>query len=342
MKARDVALGIVTVVAGVVLLLSCWPVPGIAQLPSAGVPLRPLPALDLPRADTSASPAEFAWGPGVLEAAQMYMPEDMMIYEVVHSVPTRDTACELAARLGSPVAAELRALYPESGQEEGWYYMTVGGLYLECFADGNFMATRGDREPYVGRPAREAVGVDEAIAAADRFLAETDLLPEGARLVEVVGVMLGSRYNKATGREERHVWTRGAVYRRFRDGFPEGKFVVQVNCDAQVCGVTRKMRDVSLVGRYPILSPEQARAALHSAAARIEELSPRATYQTAVIEALEMEYWDGALAWVMDSIQPIYKFRGTALGDDGRSVPFSAMVPAVRPEYLQPVALPVP
>lgn len=276
------------------------------------------------------------------EAAEMYMPEEMVVYEVAHSAPTRDTACELAARLGSAVPPELRALYAEKGDDDNWYYLTVDDLLLECFADSNFIATWQGREPYAGRPTRDAVGVDQTVTAAEAFLGETHLLPEGARLVEVVGVMLGSRYDKATGREEEHVWTRGAVYRRFHDGFPEGKFVVEVNCDGQVCGVTRKMRDLIPLGRYPILSPEEAAAALRSPAARMEGLSPRASYGRGVIEAVEMEYWDGAPAWVMESIQPIYRFRGTAPSSDGRCVAFSAMVPAVRPEYLQPVALPTP
>jgi hypothetical protein len=261
----------------------------------------------------------------------------MPIFEAVRSEPTREMACELSELLGEPVPDDTRSMLPERDSSTSFYWLYLGGLDVSCFANGNYGVEWADRAPYLlssldeGRP---AVGVDETVAAADAFLEQTGLLPEGARLTYVIPTYMG-------GGDDEVVLARSAVYRRFHNGFPEGIFAVGVNCDGEVCSIKRNMRDLREVGVYPILSPEEARQALSSDAARIEGLSAPGAFAEVTIESVEMEYYDGAAAWDMDTVQPVYCFKGTA-SEPARGIvrEVKAMVPAVRPEFVIPVELP--
>ena len=310
--------------------------------------LRAIPALDLPRPAATPGVAlpEFRWEARALEAARMYFPDAMMVYEVVPSMPNRDTAWNVAQRAGVTLPLERYAALPETDQSGYYYYLTDGAVAVTCFPDGNYGVEWRDRSPVHPLPERVilALGVDETAALAEQFVADTPgLLPAAARLTQVVPKLVRHHWNSETRVEEAQILTRAAVYRRFRDGFPEGRFSVEINGDGQVCSIHRNMRDVRPIGRYPILSPTEAAAALYSDAARVEGLSAAdAFYEVALIEKAEMEYYDGALGWRMDTIQPIYRFTGTARDAGGRTTEFHALVPAVRPEYTLPVEMPRP
>jgi len=268
----------------------------------------------------------------------MYFPAEMPVYEIVRSEATVEMACALSALLGEPVPDHTRAMLPEKDPSSSFYTLYVGKLDISCFPDGNYGVTWTNRHPYLPTSLdekRPAVGIDETAAAADAFLERTGLLPEGARLTRVIPTRLAG-FDQA-------VLARSAVYQRFHNGFPESVFAVEVNCDGEVCSILRNMRDLREVGVYPILSPYEAREALSSDAARIEGLSAPGVFSAATIETVEMEYYDGAAAWDMDTIQPIYCFKGTA-SDTSRGIvrEVKATVPAVRPEYMSPVELPRP
>ena len=277
---------------------------------------------------------EFTFASGVLEAASMYFPAEMPVYEVVRSEPTVDMACALSELLDEPVPDDTRAMLPERDPSSTFYCLHVGDLDISCFLDGNYGVTWTNRHPYLPTSLDEqkpAVGIDETVTAAAAFLERTGLLPEGARLTRVVPTVIAGN--------EQVVLARSAVYRRFHNGFPEGIFAVGINCDGEVCSITRNMRDLREVGVYPVLSPDEAREALCSDAARIEGMMAPGRYIGGTIESIEMEYYDGAAGWGMDTMQPVYRFKGTTSHPLGGVREFNAAVPAVRPDFVSPVEM---
>jgi quinol monooxygenase YgiN len=310
-----------------------------------------IPAQELPHPVSGAIPPfEVTWARGVLEAANMYFPAELEMLEVIHSEPTKQQAVEIAAAIGVPPSAELLAAMPEdSTAEEGCYRWEFARVDVSVSCDGNLGLFWRDRDPVrehfenpTAKPA-SALTVDEAVAIADRFVKETGLLAEGARMVEVIPKTAVSRYKQATGKDETTVVACSVIYRRFRDGIPEGSLGVTLNGKGEIVKVNKNMRNVRSLGRYPILRPDEAREMIWSPASRvIAANAPSLRPVTAVIEKVKMEYYDGGTSWSPDTIQPIYIFTGTTWDRQGRRDSFEAMVPAVRPEYLEPLELPRP
>jgi hypothetical protein len=308
-----------------------------------------VPAQQLPQmAAVPVAPFEVTWAKGVLEGASMYFPAELEVLEVIHSEPTKRLAIGLMGRLDSPLSSEQLARLPEQPLIEGDYQCGSGSFRADIFSDGNLGLVWGDR----GTPAERSTGADaglaprttveEAVAIADGFVKQAGLLPEGARLTDVTPRDAISRHNDATGKEESAALDCSVVYRRFHDGIPEGRVGVWVTGKGEVFSFSRNMRDVRSLGRYPILRPDEARKAIWSPDARVMAGSNSPEYMPveAAIEKVQMEYYDGATAWRYDTIQPIYIFTGTGWDSKGRPQSFSAMVPAVRPEYVEPAELP--
>jgi len=272
----------------------------------------------------------------------MYFPEEAPVFEVIHSEPTLEMACTLSEMLGEAVPDEIRSLAahpspdPAPPGSEGMLYL--GNLSISCLVNGNYHVSWTDRSPFGASDMEPgpALDIEGTIAAAEAFFRDREeLLPDGAILTYVVPTSLVTR---GSGGET--VVGRSAVYRRFHNGFPEGRFAVEVNGRGEVCSVLRNMRDIQEVGVYPILSPDEAREALSSEAARVEGLSRPGVFAEAMIESVAMEYYDGAVAWDMDTIQPVYCFKGTASDtESGITREFKATVPAVCPEFVAPVEL---
>jgi hypothetical protein len=326
-------------------LIACHP--GLSGgAPVEGAKLAKIPALQLPRAlAVPGPPREFVWAEGVAEAASMYFPEEMPVFAVISATP-KDTALGVAALFGQslPPDSDEYAIDPADPHTYFAAISEAGGVAgIWAYADGNYSVHWRSRDPLraLRRWDDQAPGVSETAAVAQQFLEEhPDMLPEGARLVEVVAIGTNSGPD-ATGKLLSLVRTRGAVFRRFHNGFPEGQFTVMVNTNGEVCNLSRNMRNLALVGDYPILTPAEAEGLLNSPAAMDGGLQGVATVGPALIEAVEMEYWDGAFAWEMGSIQPVYKFSGTvtggtAAGTAGGRVKWTVRVPAVRPEYTEP------
>ncbi|MGD0111617.1 MAG: hypothetical protein ABSD48_07115 [Armatimonadota bacterium] len=310
---------------------------------------RRVPAQELPLGTAGLSPFEVRWAPGVLQAANMYFPAELEMLEVVHSEPTKQQAVELVTRIGMPLSPEALAQLPEQSiAEKGCYRWRFGPLDLNVFRDGNLGLFWPDRDPvreHFTNPnakAASALTVDEAVAIADAFVKDAGLLPDGARMTDVVPKIAVHRYNDATGKDETTVLALSVIYRRFHDGIPEGSIGVSVNGEGEIVKVNRNMRNLRSLGRYPILRPEEARAMIWSPTSRVElgTNAPRYRPVKAAIEQVQMEYYDGATAWRYDTIQPVYIFTGSGRDGAGRPNSFTAMVPAVRPEFLEPVDLP--
>jgi hypothetical protein len=319
-------------------LLTCafaWRSRAASPVGSEGTePTARVPALQLSRPRAVPMDArEFEWATGVAEAAAMYFPAEMPVFSVVPSTP-KETASATAAAYGQPLPADAD---DGSNVPEGAAYTaavrdaTAGVFGIHAYADGNYSLRYRDRHPM--RVMREgtddAPGVDDTIAISTEYLkAHPGLLPEGARLVEVVPIGTSSGY----------VQIRGAVFRRFHNGFPEGRFTVGVNSRGEVCMVSRSMRDLSRVGDYPVLTVAEASALLNSPSAMREGLEAVDMVGAARIDTVEMEYWGGATAWQVGSIQPVYRFRGTIHNAVGNRGSFTVTVPAIRPEYTEPPA----
>lgn len=333
---------VAVVVAGVT--LSCLGDTGSA------VALPRIPPQDLPRRmAVSVLPFEVTWAQDVLEAANMYFPAETEVLEVIHSEPTKQQAIDLAARVGASVSSATVAELPDvSTAEEGCYRWDFGSVEVNIFRDGNAGLVWRDRdlpaEYFTSPNANPAprITVDAAAAVADQFVKQAGLLPEGACITDVTSQDAVSRRNEITGEDENAALACSVIYRRFRDGIPEGRIGVWVTGKAEIFSFSYNMRDVRSLGRYPILRPDEGREMIWSPASRVETGSnaPRSRPVKAAIEKVEMEYYDGATAWRYETIQPIYIFAGTGWDSEGRPQSFRAMVPAVRPEYLEPVELP--
>ena len=259
-----------------------------------------LSAVRLPRARSAPSRYAFRASPGVVEEAQAKAPTEMMVYEVVREAPTRDTARELA---------------------------DLGDLDVTVLDNGNYLLSFRVTPP---KTEEQAPSDDEALALAEEFLDRTGLLPEGC---ELLGVQEGD-YIEYTDPDregiQKQVISKSVVYTRYRDGIQDGVFTVRVN-GARVYGVLRNMRNTKPLASYPVLSPSEAVAALKAGDGVID--GPTSADETieATIEAVDLEYYEGAAAWGFDTIQPVYRLSGSV---EGQSKGFTARVPAVRPEYL--------
>ena len=309
---------------------------------------RRVPAQELPLGTAGLSPFEVRWAPGVLQAANMYFPAELEMLEVVHSEPTKQQAVELVTRIGVSVSPQVLAELPEQSiLGEECYRWDFGSVEVNVFRDGNAgLSWRGRDLPakYFTNPDANPpprITADEAVAVADRFMRQTGLLPEGARMTDMTATAPVIRHNEATGKDESAALAYGVTYRRFHDGIPEGIIGVSVTGKGEIFSFGRNMRNLRSLGRYPILRPDEARAMIWSPTAMVSAGSNAPGHMpiTAAIEKVQMEYYD--YAYDSDTIQPVYIFTGSGRDGKGRLHTFTATVPAVRPEFLEPVDLPI-
>ncbi len=295
-----------------------------------------LSAVGLPRTGSAPSRYTFRESPGVVEEAQAKAPTEMMVYEVIRGAPTRDTAGELAERLGRTISESRYKGLLSTSTDGRQYTVTLGGedteadlgdLDVTVLDNGNYLLSFRVPPP---KSTDQAPPDDEALAQAEEFLDRTGLLPEGC---ELLGVQEGD-YIEYTDPDregiQKQVISKSVVYTCYRDGIQDGAFTVRVN-GGGVHGVLRNMRNTKPLASYPILSPSEAVAALKAGDGVIGgPLSADKTIE-ATIEAVDLEYYEGAAAWGLDTVQPVYRLSGSV---EGHSRGFTAWVPAVRPEYL--------
>jgi hypothetical protein len=314
---------------------------------SVALDLLPRPGLSRP-AGGPPDQYPYVWARGALESASMYTPSEVMLYRIVSVTPTKEMVRDLAARLGVNVSEEEYAALPEVLKEE-----TLGSnIYWASFERKNVDDQRlfdckdielGDSGWFIYRhrggvpqpdtPLWEkgALSERETRRIAERFLAESGLLPAGC---EFVGVLPDVAQNAKGFVVHGHlgapsrVLSRRAVYERRPAGVLLGKFSVSVNGQGEVYQVQSEVPRVAPMTPYPLLSLEEARRTLRPGLRPSRYLGPA----TASIESVSLRYsgsWWGI-------IQPVYQFAGTATGEQGRTETFAVSVPAVRPEYFLP------
>ncbi|MFB3879935.1 MAG: hypothetical protein ACE149_01665 [Armatimonadota bacterium] len=170
-------------------------------------------------------------------------------------------------------------------------------------------------------------------AIAEGFAAESGLSSADLEFVGVQPQLVRRSATTETGEIREQVLGRAASFVRRLEGLPGGHLSIRVNGQGEVYSVVRNLRNASPAGRYPMLSPEEARLALHSPVARIVGIDPRGGPCTAVIERTDLTYYEGPVGWATPVLQPVYRFEGTAHYQAGWTREFYALVPAVRPEY---------
>jgi len=300
-----------------------------------------LVAPPLSRAAQMAPTYVFTTATGVVSAQS---PPPVMVYKVVRSQLTRDAVCDLATRAGVPVSAERYALLPETVSDERDYSATVGELTSTSLGDldvtlsddGNLMLTIRSQYP---DQTKEAPSDEACKAAAEEFLTRSGLLPEGCTFA---GVKEGQAIEFSTperSETQHRVIGKAVVYHRQLSGLESGSFSVRVNGAGKVYRVTRNMRNVTPLRRYPVLSTAEAVQAIEAGAGVLTgPAGPNGPFY-ATIDRVEMIYYEGAPGTDMDAVQPVYVISGTV---DGFKDRFNAMLPAVRPQYLMPPTLATP
>jgi hypothetical protein len=329
-------------------LLSLWFVAG-ALVAAEVAGLEAIPRPGMPRA--GGGPPDqytYVWAPGALESASMYTPSEVMVYQIVQVTPTKDMVRDLATRLGVSVSEEEYAALPETATDELGGSARYAASFerkhvhdqrlfdckdVELGGSGWFIYRHRGGVPQPDTPLwkKDALSERETRRIAERFLAESGLLPEGC---EFVGVLPDVAQNAKgfvvhgdLGAPSR-VLSRRAVYERRPEGVLLGEFMVSVNGQGEVYQVKQEVPRVEPIAPYPILSLEEARRTLRPGRQPSRLYGPA----TAAIESVSLRYsgsWGGIL-------QPLYGFAGTATGEQGLTETFAVRVPAVRPEYFLP------
>lgn len=305
---------------------------------------------------------EFSVAPGLMSKVSGSAPSELTIYQVTKQVPTRDMVCDIGERVGISVLPEIRARWPERDKNSSYQVGMIGRLtspillsesnvdendrYISAVLgeteeqdlvllevhlrdDGNFKLRPHGTWP---RPEEEALTDERTLAIAKEFVEQTQLLPDGCQLVGVFPTTsVGFEAPGEKGVKER-VIGKQVIYKRHLDGYPDGQFIVQVNGRGQIFGVHRNARNVAPLAQYPILTPEEALESLRAGRGSLSGPTIPGKIAAAVVEEITIVYDEGAFATSYETIQPVYRLRGSVEGfNDG----FSASVPAVRPEYLE-------
>jgi hypothetical protein len=253
--------------------------------------------------------------------------------------------CELAAKAGVSVSPERYALMPETAPGERAYRATVGELTatslgdfdVDLCDDGIYQLTWRSRMPTYSRDAPEPASQGIARAAAEDFLATSGLLPTGCQFASVEeGEAIEFTTQEGVG--QKRVLGLVVRYHRYLDGIGAGSFEVRLNGQGQVYRVTRHIRDVAASQPYPILSPSEVIQALNAGEGVV--MGPRVRSDdaaVAVIDSLRLSYYEQSMLSHQEILQPVYRASGTVQGVAGKVY---ALLPAVRPEYLEPPVLP--
>ena len=320
-----------------------------------------------PRFTSQADPSRYVFraAPGVLDGASRSAPSELMVYDVVHTQPTRERICELAERVGVSVVPQFRASMPETVEGSHRRVGLIGELTSDIMAKQSNLAPDDKYVSYVServggitgdnlvvlnmtvmdsgsfslnlrgtRPDSEgeAPTEKEALAIAERFVERTGLLPEGCELEGVSTSVSVPAVQPGHGDVHEMAVGSEVVYQRYLDGYPVGQFVLQINGKGEISGVYRNALDLVPLAKYPILTPEEALEAVKAGRGTLSGPNLPGKDFGAVIEEIGIAYDEAPPGISCDTVQPIYRFRASI---DGFHDGFSASVPAVRPEYLE-------
>jgi len=355
-------------IAVVLASLFCFPLLGCGSTARQGQAAAELPKLKAPPLFMQAGAMPqyvFAVEPAVLAAASRSVPAEMTIYSARHQELTRDLVCDLAERVGVSVLPELRATMSERVDAEYVDLTVIGELTADILTDqsnvtpddkfvsliasyvggitgdnlvmlnmtvmdsGNFTINlRGANPDPGGGPPTE----EDARAIAEHFVAESGLLPEGCEL----GGVSPSAYVPGPESDQGEVQPRAiagqVVYQRYLEGYPAGQFVLQINGKGEIYYVYRNARNATPLASYPILAPEEAIGALREGRGSLTGPMQPGVLLEATVEKIKLCYDQGAPMVRFETMQPSYWIEGSVEGyTDG----FHALIPAVRPEYLE-------
>lgn len=274
-------------------------------------------------------------GVSVLPEIRATMPE-MIAQESGDDDPGASYDISVIGELTSNVMIQESTLDPDDpfvSYVSSWVEADVAGenrvvLNIWIADSGRFsISVRGARLD----PADGAVTEEQALRIAETFVQRTGLLPEG---VELGGV---SRSDWVTasrpdgeGLEDRTI-ARQVTYQRYLDGYPAGQLRVTVNGRGEVYRVEQSARNLTPLAAYPILSPEEAIAAIEAGGGSLSGPGAPEAGIEATVENIRLHYEQGALRSRDETVQPCYRIEGSVSGYDE---PFKASLPAVRPEYL--------
>jgi len=308
--------------------------------------LKPVAAAPLPRTGQYPARYVFSAAPGLTDQV---VPTALPVYQVVRVKPTRDMVCDLAERAGVPVSPDRYALMPETQAHPfpqlTYYSATVGQLTetslgeldVQLFESGSYMLRFRNREP---EPADEALSDSAARAAADAFLAQSGLLPEGCTFALVGGGQSTESTSDQGQTYQKRVNSKTVIYERRLDGILCGSLQVEVNGRGEVCAVRRNMPNLVPIGDYPLISVAEAVDALKQGRAAVAGPFRPGEPIPATVDTVRLVYYEGSMLLNLDTVQPIYVLGGPV---EGYPNPFHAYLHALRPEYLvelQPAPLP--
>ncbi len=216
-----------------------------------------LPMLEYPTLGYTTAPHySFTCYDEVLASAAMYLPQEAMVYLVVHQTPTREMVRDLAERMGVPISDERYAIMSEFAPGGGNYSATVGVMSPDSLGDldvtlsddGNYLLTRRSEQP--GDKDPDAPSDDRAVAAAEDFVNRSGLLPKECRF-ERVGLGQAVTENLPGGGSRQKPLGTMVTYSRELGGIPDGSFAIRINGREQVYNVSRNARECDAVPRLP-------------------------------------------------------------------------------------------
>jgi hypothetical protein len=353
-RCREVANRIrLVVAAGVLVALSASAVvlaglEGARPESARGVAPLPYPMLGV-MAGGPRDQYTYVWAEGALESVRMYLPAEVLVLRVVRQTPDKRVLLETAGRLGVNTTPADEARLPERQERDAGGVEAYASSFeqknvedqrrfdckdVEVYDNGCFSYRHRGGTPQPGAAdglwALEALSADRSKQIADRFAAESGLLPEGC---EFTGVTAGVSQN-CEGQEifnvdsaPPRVLSRRVTYTRSIGGVRLGTFVVCVNGRGEVYQVENRVPRFEPVARYPILSAEEARGMIPRGLLASHIWGPA----TAYIERISLSY---SRDWGESGyLQPIYSFSGTAVGENGQTDTFTVAWPAIRPEH---------
>jgi hypothetical protein len=333
-RTRTMVIGLLMLAAPAAALL-WFAVPGRAALQAATPPPLPMPTLGRP----GGGPLpvyEYSVAPGVLESAHMYIPDQVMVYRLLRRTPTKADVREAVARIGITIADERYAVLPERADPEFMYSASVDGIDVDVEEDGAYQFNMRDQHPDSRWP--EAPSDEEAKHIADKFLSRTRISLEECGFTAVsVGEAVGFT-PPGEDRSVQLVIGKLVRYDHYRNGISDGSIALRVNGKGGVYQLSVHIPRVKRLASYPILSPEEAIAAL-GGGPRSVVVGPGGAVPRhrrvvkAVIDRIELRYYAG---WREETLQPTYSISGSVPGYADR---FSGTVLAVRPEFLMAPAL---
>jgi hypothetical protein len=293
----------------------------------------------------------YVWAPGALESTRMYA-TDALVLRVVRKRPDKRAIYEIATRLGIAVTPEEYAGMPEvqkgTGFDSSAYMRSFEQMNVEdqrlfdckdvdVWDNGCFSYWHRGGTPSPGSPngpwAVDALSPERTREIAERFIADSGLLPEGCEFERVRTAVTQNAQGieiYSADQAPPRVVSRQVVYTRRVEGIPLDSFSIDVNGNGEVYRVTRRIPNFAPWVRYPMLSPDEARRMLPQGLLPSHIWGPA----TAVIDHVSLSY---TREWNLSNlIQPVYTFSGTAHCQGGLTDTFSVTWPAVRPEYLMP------